>query len=338
MKNPHPPLPPRQRGFTLIELMISLLLGLLVIGGITTVFISNKQAYSTNNALSQVQDGSRIAFEMLARDIRETGLTGCGNKGRVGNILNNGPVNSGTTWYADIANAVHGYDSGTTDPAVTSGSAVQQRVSTSSSVELVGGDGAGFSIASHNTGTAKMILNESSSNISSGDLIVVCDPDHAVLAQASTYTAGAAPYFVMATSGTPGNCSTGMGYPTVCTTTGNVYQYAVNAMVSKLYAVDWYIGNNPIGGTSLYRMTLVNSGGTPTATAQEMVRNVSAMSITYHVGGSTSYVAAASVTNWSQVDSAIIAFTMSSAAVSTDTTQKPLSRQIYMTATLRNRV
>jgi type IV pilus assembly protein PilW len=334
---------PRQRpslqgGFTLIELMIALLLGLLVIGGVVSVFLSNKQAYTTSSALSQVQDNSRVAFEMLARDIRETGLTGCGNIGRVGNILNNGPVGGGTAWYADMGNAVHGYDASTTDPAVTSGTSAGQRVAAASSIQLVGADGSGVSIASDSTTASKMVINESSSNIASGDLVVICDPDHAVLAQATTYTAGTSPNFVMSTTGSPGNCSTGLGYPTVCTSTGNVYQYAVNAQVSKLYAADWYIGYNPVGSTSLYRMTLINSGGVPTPTAQEMVRNVSGMTISYHVAGNASYGNAAAVTNWSQVDSVILAFQLKSASQYTSTTQQQLARQINMTVTLRNRV
>ena len=59
----------KQRGFSLVELMIALVLGLMVIGGVTSVFLSNKQSFRTNTALSQVQENSRIAFELMARDI-----------------------------------------------------------------------------------------------------------------------------------------------------------------------------------------------------------------------------------------------------------------------------
>jgi hypothetical protein len=40
---------------------------------------------------------TRIAFELIARDIRQAGVTGCGNVGRVGNILNNGTSAGGTS-------------------------------------------------------------------------------------------------------------------------------------------------------------------------------------------------------------------------------------------------
>src|SRR3546814_1117931 len=45
-----------QAGFSLVELMISLVLGLIVIGGVTTVFLSNQQSYRSNEGLSQLQE------------------------------------------------------------------------------------------------------------------------------------------------------------------------------------------------------------------------------------------------------------------------------------------
>src|SRR3546814_11566616 len=80
-----------QAGFSLVELMISLVLGLIVIGGVTTVFLSNQQSYRSNEGLSQLQENSRIAFELMARDIRQTGLTGCGHERPIATGLANGP-------------------------------------------------------------------------------------------------------------------------------------------------------------------------------------------------------------------------------------------------------
>ena len=69
--------------------MVAMLLGLIVVGGVVSVFLANQRSYRTNQALGDVQDSSRIAFEMMARDIRNAGLTGCSNNGRVANVLNN---------------------------------------------------------------------------------------------------------------------------------------------------------------------------------------------------------------------------------------------------------
>ncbi|MGH8148337.1 MAG: PilW family protein, partial [Rhodanobacteraceae bacterium] len=76
-------------GFTLVELMVAMVLGLIVIAGVTSVFLSGQQSFRTNGALADVQDSSRIAFELMARDIRQAGLTGCNSTNdRIADILN----------------------------------------------------------------------------------------------------------------------------------------------------------------------------------------------------------------------------------------------------------
>jgi type IV pilus assembly protein PilW len=329
-----------------------MLLGLLIIGGVIAVFLSNKQTYATHNAISQVQDSSRNTFELLSRDIRETGLTGCGNAGRIANVLNNGPNGASTKlWYADMANAIRGYDSGTDDPAVTTSTAttptsadVGKRVTGTdstngtSSIQLVGGDGLGFTIATdgHDITNAKITLNESDALLAAGDFIVICDPDHAAITQVTNLTTS--PTILTLATGTtaPGNCSTGLGFPTQCSSPGSVYTYIGNSQLSKLYAVDWFIGFNPLGGKSLYRIAL--AAGVATA-AQEMVRDVSKMKITYHVQNATTFTNAAGVTNWGLVDAAMLTLTLNSTSKFSGTqSNSPITRDIPITVTLRNRV
>jgi type IV pilus assembly protein PilW len=138
----------------------------------------------------------------------------------------------------------------------------------------------------------------------------------------------------------PGNCSKGMGYPTLCTTNGNGYKFGANSQIFKLAAVDWYIGNNPAGGTSLYRMVVAtNSAGVPTAAAQEMVRNVIGMNLSYHQAGSASFVSAATVaSNWALVDAVQVKLTLESTDERAGTDAKPLTRNFTATTTVRNRV
>lgn len=346
-KRMHPKLN-AQDGFTLIELMIAMLLGLLIIGGVIAVFLSNKQTYATHNAISQVQDSSRNTFELLSRDIRETGLTGCGNPGRIANVLNIGPNGTGTkTWYADMANAIRGYDGSTADPAVAFSTATTSptsadtglRVSNTSSIQLVGGDGTGLTVNSHDTTTSKITVNETDALLAAEDFVVICDPDHAVIAQVTSITGSPAVLTLAAGTTNPGNCSTGFGFPTDCaTTTGSVYTYIGNSQVSKLYAVDWYIGFNPLGGKSLYRVAL---GAGNTTSQQEMVRDVSNMQISYHSSTQSpaSFISATTVTDWTKVDAVMMSLTLDSASKFAGTKNNtPVTRVIPITVTLRNRV
>lgn len=328
-------------GFTLIELMVAMLLGLIVIAGVVSVFLATQQSYRTNQALGDVQDSSRIAFEMMARDIRDAGLTGCDNSGRIGNVLANGPNKGGTpAWWANIGNgaagygAVAGYGAGTTttDPALTVGTAAGQQVTGTDSVALLGAAESGLSVLSDNQVTAQFVLNEVSSTLQAGDVLMVCDPDHSAIFQVTSYASASKTVNYVTGSGTPGNCSQGLDYPTACTTTGNSYTFSPNAQIAEMTAADWYLGNNPVGGTSLYRMVLNN------ATGQEMVRDVTAMSILYHQPPNTSFVAAKAVTNWGLVDAIQVALTVQSTDQRAGTDVKPISRTFTATTTIRNRV
>jgi type IV pilus assembly protein PilW len=330
-------------GFTLIELMVAMLLGLIVVGGVVSVFLANQRTYRTNQALGDVQDGSRIAFEMMARDIRDAGLTGCGNAGRVANVLNAAPGGGGAlTWWADWSNAVHGYGSGTatTDPALA-GQNQATGANQTDSLQLLGAADTGLSVAATPSSTAANFkLNDTTSDLVKGDVIIVCDPDHATIVQITNYNSSNVTLdHNNGNNPSPGNCSKGMGYPTVCTTNGNGYQFGPNSQIFKLAAVDWYIGTNPVGGTSLYRMSVATSGTTPTATPQEMVRDVTAMNIRYHQAGGASFVDAATVgANWAVVDAVQVSLSLESVDKRAGTTAKPISRSFTATTTVRNRV
>ena len=337
----------RQAGLTLVELMIAMLLGLLIVGGAISLLFSNKQAYNANAALGQLQDSTRVAFEMMARDIRQTGLTGCGNFGRVANVLKNGPNGGGTVkWYADIANAIVGYDGTQNDPAVTTGTAAAQRVSGTSSMQMVGSDGVGFTVNVDSPGatTPNFTLNETSTTLQQGDIVVLCDPDHAAITQITKLTAGASITLEHAASGTPGNCSSGLGFPTTtpCTGTGNVYTYATNSQVSKWYAADWYVGYNKVGGKSLYRMALSNSGGVPAPAAQEMVRGVTDMQIVYNrpnTANANVFESATSVgTDWAKVAAVRITLSLESSNAHASATGSNIDRTVTTTIALRNRL
>lgn len=326
-------------GFTLVELMIAMVLGLVIIGGVISVFIANKQSYRTNEALSQVQDHSRTAFEFLARDIRMAGLTGCGNLNRIANVLNNGPSGgSATDWFADFSNSIVGYDGDETDPAVTTGTGEAERVSGTDSFQLVGIEGSGFSVESHQPTSAQFKINEATTNFDDGDIVVVCDPDHAAVMQITNYNSSNVTVVHNTGTGTPGNCSKGLGFPTQCSAVGNSYEFGQNSQIAKLSSTAWYIGNNPVGGRSLYRISLENQGGTPTGVATEMVRNVTDMQVTYLSEGGSAFEDADAVSDWSLVDAARVALTIQSEMERAGTDQQVLTRTLATTVTVRNRV
>ena len=64
----------QQCGFTMVELLVAMAIGLFLVGGVFQLFVANKQSSRIQNNLSHVQENGRFAVSELARVIRMTGL------------------------------------------------------------------------------------------------------------------------------------------------------------------------------------------------------------------------------------------------------------------------
>src|ERR1700722_12807359 len=62
-----------QRGFSLIELMIAVLIALFLLGGLVTLVMGTRRSGATQTALSQLQDNQRIAMTMITNIIQKAG-------------------------------------------------------------------------------------------------------------------------------------------------------------------------------------------------------------------------------------------------------------------------
>lgn len=67
-----------QAGFGVVELMISIVLGLLVAGITTSAFVQNKMTYLQNERFARMQESGRAALDLLARDLAMAGFWGNG--------------------------------------------------------------------------------------------------------------------------------------------------------------------------------------------------------------------------------------------------------------------
>lgn len=64
----------RQRGFTLVELMVSVALGLMVIAGMTTLFVNNNKAQAALETASRQIENGRYAMQLMGTDLRNAGF------------------------------------------------------------------------------------------------------------------------------------------------------------------------------------------------------------------------------------------------------------------------
>lgn len=64
----------RQRGMTLIELLVAMVICAAVIAGIYRVFVAQSRAYVVQDQVIEVQQNIRTAMELIVRDIRMAGF------------------------------------------------------------------------------------------------------------------------------------------------------------------------------------------------------------------------------------------------------------------------
>ncbi len=67
----------RAAGFSLIELMIAMVIGLLIMSGVFQVFISSKHSDKVLQAEAEMQENARFAFSVMTNIIQQAGNFGC---------------------------------------------------------------------------------------------------------------------------------------------------------------------------------------------------------------------------------------------------------------------
>lgn len=65
-----------QRGLSLVELLISMTLGLLLLSTLISIYLAVKQTYSMQDNLARMQENARLALRLISHDIRMAGYWG----------------------------------------------------------------------------------------------------------------------------------------------------------------------------------------------------------------------------------------------------------------------
>ena len=65
----------KRRGYSLVELMIVVLVGVFIIGGLYSVLIVGKNNWEVNRDRVDLQQNMRTAFEWMRRDLRQSGVS-----------------------------------------------------------------------------------------------------------------------------------------------------------------------------------------------------------------------------------------------------------------------
>lgn len=332
-----------QRGLTLVELMIAMLLGLILIGGVTGVFLSAQQTYRVNDSLNRMQDGLRVGFQLMTRDLRNAGSSGCTNNGRVVNVLR------GNQWWADWANRNFiAYNGGTAHPGIPFGTGVNQRVAGTSAIQMMYSlsDGNEEINIDHQPNGASFRVRPGS-GIREDEIIMVCDQTQSTIFQVTNLNSSPGHDNVIHNTGAsvPGNCTIRLGFPgptdlTSCggATQGTLYKFSANATLSRFETVTWFVGHNgrpETGGRSLFR-TWIERGAVIT---EEVIEGVQDLQFEFLLLGAANFVetGAVAANRWEDVMSTRVHLTVESPHLGPQGGER-LSRTLVHEVALRNPV
>jgi len=297
------------QGFTLVELLVALVLGLVLVGGALNMVVSNRNTVRLTENVMRVQENARTAFEMMSRDIREAGQIPCGiadtpnSTTQIGNVIRSPKTSSTIPWWADWeAGAMRGFASGTdTTDIVAFGTSTNNRVNGTAAILTMQAAGDEKVIVSQTTPVATNfeITLQSVDGLSADDVVIACDLTAAAIFQLGTVSAGLKT-IDYTPSFTTYNCSSNLGAPTpaACGTT-TAKEFATTGLVAPLKTTFWYIGYNDAGRKSLYRTYLKKAGGgAVVAEPQEVLPGVKNLQIQYLTVDLTVAATPVNASNW----------------------------------------
>ncbi|WP_125779073.1 PilW family protein [Pseudoalteromonas rubra] len=94
----------RRSGFTLVELLISMFIGALLLGGVVTAYVSMKVTTRDTMAIGELQEVGRLTLTLLRRDIEQVGFWGTFyDKGLTANNSNS-PANPDNDCFGGLNN------------------------------------------------------------------------------------------------------------------------------------------------------------------------------------------------------------------------------------------
>lgn len=279
----------RQAGVGLVEIMISLVLGLMVTGAVVQIYLTTKHQNDMQSGLTGRQESARFAAQLIQQDAQMAGFRGClRDAGTVVNTLNNA-----NTFPYNFGQHVFGFDNANGVAAWLTGVVAGTDVLTLRTLD----DPGGLTLASDmltNASDPVIAAGLSPAPFAPGDFALVADCTGAAVFQVSAYDVGTGA-LTHAVAGTPGNSTLSLGR-----------RFGAGAQVFRMRTTSYFIRNSDNGtGPALWR----RNGTNP---PQELAEGIENMQVLYgeDTDGNQSpdvYRTADAVTNWNNVVSLEIA-------------------------------
>lgn len=304
-----------QRGATLIELMIALLLGLVVVAAASGLFLTNKRVYASTETINRIQENTRVAFELMSRDVREAGGNPCGTNSMLANQL----TTAGTPWWMEYSGGIRGYGAGD----ATAGT-VRAAGTHALDLHLAGGEG--IQVVEHDNPSANLRVTDAT-GVAAGDVLMVCNTEISMIFMATGVNSAGGGIGIQHNGGNTGygaqNCGQEFQYQGCApgASSGNGYCFLVNdltsinpncsrysqnpAHVARVETFRWYVAENGRGGRSLYRARLVNRTADVTPDIVEPVEvaeGIVDLQLRYRIAGDSVWRVPSPLLDWASVN------------------------------------
>jgi type IV pilus assembly protein PilW len=254
------------RGFGILELMIAMAISLLLLAGVSTLFVSSKSTYETIDRLSRVQENGRFALDEMVSDVRSAGYPGCARAVRAWHSTVNTPA--ALPWNFDQLVAGFEADSASTWAPSLDASVVSATPGNDVLVLRVPKRNAPSVRLSNTlaTRTADVVVpNTNPAPFASGDLVKLMSCDAQTIFQVTGYSAGTISHALSsATVTAPGNVTNDLGY-----------LFKAGAEIIPVNTVVYYVRTGT-AGDSLWRRIGTN-------TPEELVEGIDGMQVLYGV-------------------------------------------------------
>lgn len=94
----------RQRGLTLVEIMVAVTISLVLLAGVLQVFLSSKASYNLQNGIARLHENARFALDIMTNNISRAGYADLSMAGPTLNAINTANTQNNVT-----ANAALGF-------------------------------------------------------------------------------------------------------------------------------------------------------------------------------------------------------------------------------------
>lgn len=101
----------KQTGFTLVELLVALSLGVLLLGIVITIYLGSKATFSAATGVARSQESTRFATHFMKQDIRMSGYVACSEGVSTRKVVDD----DDETFPASLQNAIFGWEYNGTD-------------------------------------------------------------------------------------------------------------------------------------------------------------------------------------------------------------------------------